>query len=152
VAYGQDRRLRSLPTTLRGRRPRERAAGTSMLPGRAVYTMAGALSLFLCNKTAPKGKRHSSKGGRAAQTELKAEPNGCPTFAPAYVGRKSGATRISCTWRHPCSRVRLSLRRAAWSSDSTKPPRKSGGSHNRFCLAVAEQSVSSQLRSIPEIN
>ena len=37
-------------SNLRGQRLRQGGAGTSLLPGRAVYTMYGTLSLFLCSR------------------------------------------------------------------------------------------------------
>jgi hypothetical protein len=62
-------------SNLRGQRLRLGVAGTSLLPGQAVYTMQGTLSLFLCNHIGGGAARafkplcHSSENALSAMTQ-----------------------------------------------------------------------------------
>jgi hypothetical protein len=55
--------------------------------------------------------------------------DGCPTFAPAYVGRKRWATRISCHGAPPTSPCAAFIKESRMDcADANKVYRKSGGS------------------------
>jgi hypothetical protein len=78
----------------------------------------------------------------SSSVELKgrvAEPDGCPRFAPAYLGRKRWANpdflyaappMFACAAFYKESRMEF--------LDSTEPPRKSGGARPLFCNCDAK--------------
>src|ERR1700722_16861466 len=86
-------------------------------------------------------------------TRLPREQDGWPTFAPAYVGRKRWATRISCHGAPPTSACAAFIKESRMKfANANKVYRKSGGAQRMLLRSPTVQTKSAGKASPPPLS